>query len=156
MFNERQRMAFTSMLGMIPVAGVPLAGAYMLGRGINAIRQYIQSRQDPDVASSNYIGRGDEVGAQQPQQAQPQAAPASAPSYGAYQAPVNGAYNTGRAAFSPSFQQRAMPGSAIGPGAFSTTGSGSPSAIGHQAAMGGPISSAAANNYASILKRNIQ
>jgi hypothetical protein len=61
MFSEAGRRAITFGLGSIPIAGPFLAGGYLAARGVNALAQYLKSRNDPDYGNPNYIGLGDPV-----------------------------------------------------------------------------------------------
>ncbi len=156
----------TAGMGAIPVVGLPLAAAYQLARVGAGIYRNMNPPQSGYTGPNDLFGVG-APGSSAAPVAQPQA-PVAAPqpdqnvspsmqshSYGRVSnvTPMNTSYNAARSAFSPTFQQLAMPGSAIGP----LTGGTNPGYIRPGAfLMGGNNPAAWANaNTGAVRQRNI-
>jgi hypothetical protein len=138
--NPLLRGTLAAGIGAIPVVGQPLAAGYNLGRMANSFYRWAVAmghpnlqlpRTDPDYGSPDYIGLGQPVDPSSappptPSAPPPQAAPQSIDDW--RQAIISHLNNTGFNAARPAFGgtsfQYNNPGSAIGPGVFSTTGSG--------------------------------
>ncbi len=170
MFNEPTRQLIAGGLSaLFPPLGIAYQGARLVNAAVKFGQDHFGSQPQASYTGPNDLfGVGAPSGSSSAPVAQPQAPVAAPPdqnvspsmqsshSYGRVSnvTPTNTSYNAARSAFSPTFQQLAMPGSAIGPltGGTSAPGYIRPGAF----LMGGNQAAAWANaNTGNVRARNI-